>query len=183
MWRRLLLVAIAGTSCSDTFEADEQEWDEGIAESQAPALTAFTTTQKHNLAVINRYRAKQHLVALRISAKISEFAEAGSVQLANDHRPHGHFIDAGMSKWKRGFRGRVAENQGDVDGWPELSPVPATNELLQVDAMMKAMFDEGPGAGHAHGHYENMMNPRFRRVGIGILMVGGKMYLTNDFSE
>lgn len=181
MRRWLFLAAIAITACSDTFAADEREWDEGATESQA--LTAFTATQRHNLAVINEYRAKKHLVPLRLSAQLSDFAEAGSVQLSHDHRAHGHFIDAGPSKWSRGFRGRAAENQGDVDGWPRLADDPGENEIAQIDAIMKAMFDEGPGEGRAHGHYEAMMNPAFRRVGIGVLMVDGMMYLTNDFSE
>lgn len=181
MRRPLLLVAIAITSCRDTFGEDERDWDEGTAESQAPGLTAFSMAQKHNLAAINRYRAKASFVALRISATLSKFAEAGSVQLAHDRRPHGHFIDAGTSKWQRGFRGMAAENQGDA--WPELSTAAEANQRQQIDVMLQAMFDEGPGEGPEHGHYENMMNPRFRRVGIGVFMVGGVMYLTNDFSE
>ena len=60
---------------------------------------------------------------------------------------------------------------------------PTANRSAQIDASQKAMFDEGPGAGHAHGHYVNMMNASFRRVGIGLVDVGGKLYLTNDFSQ
>jgi hypothetical protein len=45
--------------------------------------------------------------------------------------------------------------------------------------MLKMMMDEGPGG----GHYDNMMNPRFRRVGIGLFDSGGKLYMTNDFSD
>jgi hypothetical protein len=45
------------------------------------------------------------------------------------------------------------------------------------------MFDEGPGAGEAHGHYTNMMDTTFTKVGIGLLEVGEALYLTNDFSN
>lgn len=170
MRRLLVVVAILISSCGDDFAGV-------IGEPQ----TAFTETQMHNLEVINRYRAEAHLVTLRIDATLSTFAEAGSAQLANDHRPHGHFVDAGPAKWSRGFRGAAAENQGDE--WPALDSDGVTNQRLQIDAMMKVMFDQGPGEGHGHGHYENMMDPRFRRMGIGILTIRGVTYLTNDFSE
>ena len=45
------------------------------------------------------------------------------------------------------------------------------------------MFDEGPGVGAAHGHYQDMMNPKYRKIGVGLFMVSGHMYLTNDYSE
>ena len=49
----------------------------------------------------------------------------------------------------------------------------------QIDLMLKLMMDEGPGG----GHYDNMMNAHYRRIGIGLVYVGGKLYLTNDFSD
>jgi len=42
-----------------------------------------------------------------------------------------------------------------------------------------SMWAEGPGG----GHYDNMMNPRYRRVGIGLYQAAGRFYLTNDFSD
>jgi uncharacterized protein YkwD len=41
------------------------------------------------------------------------------------------------------------------------------------------MIDEGPGG----GHHDNMLNPKFRRVGIGLVIDGNELYLTNDFSQ
>jgi len=55
--------------------------------------------------------------------------------------------------------------------------------MMQIADIQKAMFDEGPGPGAAHGHYMNMMNPLFRKVGIGLVMVNSELYLTNDFSQ
>jgi hypothetical protein len=81
-----------------------------------------------------------------------------------------------------GFSTSAGENQGDPNGWNPISSNKTTNELDQIDAIQKAVFDEGPGAGEAHGHYENIMNPQFTRVGVGLLEVGDKLYLTNDFS-
>ena len=45
--------------------------------------------------------------------------------------------------------------------------------------MLQLMMDEGPGG----GHYDNIMNGRLRRIGIGLVYAGGKLYLTNDFSD
>ena len=32
-------------------------------------------------------------------------------------------------------------------------------------------------------NYENMMNPKLTRLGVGLLEVNNELYLTNDFSE
>ncbi len=60
---------------------------------------------------------------------------------------------------------------------------PTQNELDQIDAIQAAMFAEGPGTGEAHGHYTNMMNAQYTRLGVGLLEVSGQLYLTNDFSN
>ena len=42
------------------------------------------------------------------------------------------------------------------------------------------MMREGPRG----GHYANMMSPKAKRIGIGLVEdAGGQLYLTNDFSE
>jgi hypothetical protein len=87
--------------------------------------------------------------------------------------------------WTDGFKTMAAENQGDPNGWPELVQGDETkNELAQIDAIQKAMFAEGPGSGEAHGHYTNMMSSKYHRFGVGLVRAaGGKLYLTNDFSD
>ena len=108
---------------------------------------------------------------------------AGSLELSQDHSPHQHFINAGNSLWSNGFTSNAGENQGDPNGWTVLSADPTKNELAQIDAIQLAMYNEGPGAGEPHGHYMNMMNSAFKRLGVGLLEVGGHLYLTNDFSD
>lgn len=132
---------------------------------------------KYNVDRVNAYRAKKGLGALLYDAKISSFAKRGSEQLARDHSPHAHF--AAHAKGAPGFGSKAAENQGDPNGVPSLDPDPARNGRKQVDLLLKLMMDEGPGG----GHYDNMMNPSFRRIGVGLVYVGGKLYLTNDFSD
>lgn len=133
---------------------------------------------RYNVQQINRYRAGKGLGPVLYDAKISAFAKQGSARLARDHSPHAHF--AANAQGAPGFGSRSAENQGDPAGVPVLDPSDATrNGKKQIDVMLKLMMDEGPGG----GHYDNMMNPRFRRVGIGLVYSGGKLYMTNDFSD
>jgi uncharacterized protein YkwD len=132
---------------------------------------------RYNVERIAAYRAQKGLPALLYDAKISAFALRGSEQLSQDHSPHAHF--AAKAKGAPMFGSRAAENQGDPSGVPALDPDPAKNGRKQVDIMLKLMMDEGPGG----GHYDNMMNTHYRRVGIGIFYANGRMYLTNDFSD
>lgn len=132
---------------------------------------------KHNLDRVNGYRAQKGLPALLYDSHISAFATRGSEQLSRDHVPHAHF--ASNAQGARGFGSRSAENQGDPNGVPSMAPDPFTNGKKQIDIMLKMMMDEGPGG----GHYDNIVNPRYRRIGIGLVYVGGKLYLTNDFSD
>ena len=178
----LVVVALASGCAADAAEG-EDDGDDGIGET-SEAITTFSTFQRHNLAVVNAYRARKGLVPLKLSASLSTFAHAGSVELSHDHKPHAHFVAAGASIFNKGFKLSAGENQGDPHGWPVLvQNDPAANRKAQIDDIQKVMFAEGPGAGAAHGHYMNLMNPKFRRIGVGLVDVGGKLYLTNDFSQ
>jgi uncharacterized protein YkwD len=159
--------------------------DGGAGTSGGTAMGGFDPFQLRNLADINTYRKTKNLAPLTLSKTLGTFALTGTQMLIMDHTPHHHFIMAGNdgSLWNAGFQGGAAENQGDPNGWNKLANDPVQNELLQIDAIQKAMFDEGPGAGEPHGHYTNMMNPAYHTVGVGLVMVGSSLYLTNDFSD
>jgi|GEM_PF-2684603 len=147
----------------------------------------FDQFQQHNLDVVNMYRAMGGVAPLKLDTQLSAFALAGSQELSMDHMPHQHFIDAGNNGtlWTSGFVSQAGENQGDPNGWPMASTDPTTNEMDQIDQIIKAMYDEGPGTGEAHGHYNNIMNVsgNYTRLGVGLLEVNGMLYLTNDFSD
>ena len=131
----------------------------------------------YNLDLLNEYRAHAGVKPLLYDAKISAFALAGSRELARDHEPHAHFKAHGEGA--PGFGSRAAENQGDPNGVPPLAPDKVASGKKQIAVMLKMMFDEGPGG----GHHDNMLNPKYRRVGIGIHEPGGTLFLTNDFSD
>ena len=132
---------------------------------------------KYNVDRVNAYRAQKGLRPLLYDAKVSAFARRGSEQLARDHTPHAHF--AANAKGAAELGTKSAENQGDPNGVPPLEADPVRNGKKQIDVMLQLMFDEGPGG----GHYDNMMNPDLRRIGIGLVYAGGKLYLTNDLSN
>jgi hypothetical protein len=138
----------------------------------------------HNLDVINAYRAMKGVAPLVLDDKLSAFAQAGSAQLSQDHAPHAHFMTAAQNGTlgAAGFQGGAAENQGAPTGWNAMATDPVVNERLQIESIMQAMFAEGPGAGDAHGHYTNLMNGGYHRLGVGLVTISGRLYLTNDFS-
>jgi hypothetical protein len=176
---------LQGTSGDASTDAQDSSVAPGDgAATDAPA-TGFDRFQERNLADINMYRATLGIAPLKLDLGLCAFALAGSKEETMDHMPHAHFIAAGNSGalWMEGFVMNAGENQGDPNGWTVLSATPTTNELDQIDAIQKAMFDEGPGDGEAHGHYENMMDPAFDRVGVGLIEVDQMLYLTNDFSS
>lgn len=149
-----------------------------------PAGPTGAGPQQHNLDVINGYRAAKGIGPLVLDAKLDVFAQAGSEQLSEDHAPHAHFMTAAQngSLQTAGFQGGAAENQGSPTGWNVMSSDPVANERMQIESIMQAMLAEGPGAGDAHGHYTNLMNPGYHRMGVGLVTVSGHLFLTNDFS-
>jgi hypothetical protein len=140
-----------------------------------------TALQRHTLDRLNEYRASVNSPPLVLDERLNAFAQAGSEQLAQDHVPHLHFneaVVAGTLFTTDGFEETAGENQGDPFGWP-----PRGSVEEQIDEILEAMFDEGPGPGPLHGHYENIVNPEFTRVGVGLFLDGdGRLYFTNDFS-
>ena len=132
---------------------------------------------RYNVERVNAYRARKNLAPYSYDQKISDFAMAGSQQLARDHSPHAHFRT--LPQGQPGFGSKAAENQGDPSGVPPLDADRIKNGQKQIDTMLELMFSEGPGG----GHYDNMMSTELRRIGVGVFYSGGRLYLTNDFSD
>ncbi len=132
---------------------------------------------KYNVDRLNDYRKKAGVPALLYDTKVSAFALEGSKQLAVDHKPHAHFM--AKAKGAPGMGTKSAENQGDWEGVPQMDKDPLINGKKQIDVMLKIMFDEGPGG----GHHDNMLSTKYTRVGVGLFYAGGKLYLTNDFTN
>ena len=127
---------------------------------------------QHNLDVLNMYRAQAGVGALVVDGQLSAFSTTASMQLESTGMAHGYFAAQGNALWQEGFCGSAAENQ--APGWPTSNGVDAT-----VDAILKAMMDEGPGG----GHHDNIIAAQSTRVGVGLVVdSGGALWFTNDFS-
>ena len=131
---------------------------------------------RYNVERVNQYRAQGGLPPLLYDGRLSTFAITGSQRLSRDHTPHANFAENAQSQH---FGSRSAENQGDPGGVPVMDADPWRNATKQVDIMLKLMMDEGPGG----GHYDNIMSPKLRRIGIGNVVAGNRLYMTNDFSD
>jgi len=128
---------------------------------------------QHNLDMLNMYRAQAGVAPLALDDQLSMFSTTASMQLEATQQAHGYFMQQAQSGalWGQGFCSSAAENQ--APGWPVNGDEDAT-----IDAILKAMMDEGPGG----GHHDNIVNPAYRSVGVGLVLQSG-LYLTNDFSN
>jgi len=99
---------------------------------------------------------------------LDEFAQAGSEQLAQDHKPNGHMVEHA-----RELHAASAETQGSADG---SRPGPLQDQIAEI---LLGMMAEGPGG----MHHDAMLRPEWRKLGVGIVHRGGRMYFTVDFSS
>ena len=119
----------------------------------------------HNLLVLNAYRACAGVPPLVLDPALSQYALVGSQQYAAGGPVHGHF-NADPCPYPRS----CSENQGWSYG--------QRGDFGEIDNILRLMWDEGPGG----VHYDNIVNPAWTVVGIGIVVTSdGTLFLTNDF--
>lgn len=108
-----------------------------------------------------------------LSERLSDFALDGSRELAAGGGAHEHFNSAILDEtiWKDGFCVHAAENQ--APNWS------FSDEDAILDQILATMMAEGLGG----SHHDVMLDRRYSRVGIGLVVDGGKLWLTNDFSQ
>jgi hypothetical protein len=117
------------------------------------------------------YRTQAGVPTVVLDQGLSAFATDGSVALASGGSPHAHISLAAQngSIAKAGFCNGWGENQ--APNWM------GSDQNATVDAILQSMVAEGAGG----SNHDTLLNPQWRRVGIGLIIAGG-MYLTNDFS-
>jgi uncharacterized protein YkwD len=125
---------------------------------------------QHNLDALNAYRAQAGSPPLKLSDALNKFATTGSEELSNGGQAHGHFGSSDV--FSNGFCNGAGENQ--APGWGING-----DENGTIDGILKAMMDEGPGG----GHHDNILNPSYALVGIGLVIKDDGLYFTNDFSN
>ena len=129
---------------------------------------------QHNVDQLNMYRAQAGVAPLVLDDQLSMFSTTASMQLESTGQAHGYFMQQAQSGalWGQGFCGSAAENQ--APGWPVNGDEDAT-----IDAILKAMMDEGPGG----GHHDNILAASSTRVGVGLVVdAQQQLWFTNDFS-
>jgi hypothetical protein len=112
---------------------------------------------------INRYRATKSLPPLARWVEAESCAASEAAEDARTQRAHGSF-------------GRCQENaQNACPNWPG----PAEQ---MIEGCLKMMWDEGPGPSPAHGHYNNMVDPRSTKVACGTITTpSGSLWSVQDF--
>jgi hypothetical protein len=113
---------------------------------------------------INQYRARSGLPALARWFPTEPCAASEAQSDAQAGQPHGSF-------------GRCGEmGQNVCPGWQG----PAEQ---MTGPCLQSMYNEGPGADFAtHGHYVNMMSPRFTKVACGYFTTPqGQVWAVQDF--
>ena len=120
----------------------------------------------------NRYRAMDGKGPIARSAKLEAFAATGARVDTEAEQAHKHFGDA--------FDGTAfAENEcPSFLGWRLGDGPTAVHDA--IGDCIKAFYDEGPGEGDAHGHYNNLMSDN-AAVGCGVYVVGDEITITQDF--
>lgn len=148
--------------------------------SPSPATgSAFDAAVRYNVDRLNAIRQGVGAPPLTLDPQLSAFARTATERFAQDSVPHGHMRDNGKSA--PGFSGKRAENQGVSKDRSLAQPNPSAQVLgVHIDRTLGWMMNEGPGG----GHHDAIIEPRFRRVGVGLTVsADGRFILTNDFSE
>lgn len=144
----------------------------------APGAAANQTAPvQHNLAALNMYRAQSGVGPLTLDDELSAFSIEAAKQFQSSGTAHGYFMQQAksMAIWNDGFCSGAGENQAPGSDWNIGSDEDGT-----VDAILAAMMAEGPGG----GHHDNIVNPAFTRVGIGLVVTSsGGLWFSNDFSN
>jgi hypothetical protein len=106
--------------------------------------------------------------ALAESSALDTYATTGAMYDFSNS-PHAHFMAT------NGGGIAFAENECPQQlGWTLMGDVNST-----VEACVTAFYNGGPG----EGHYENMMNTGYTKVGCGVFMMGNGITITQDFGN
>ena len=157
-----IVVAVLAGACSgdQTGEITGPSGGTGGGNPSSVSVTAadlaFCTSET------NRYRASVGAGALAQAADLDAFALAAARADHASGVEHGYFQANAI--------GLAAENM--ALRWPF-----GGNVRSLMTAALSAFWAEGPGS----EHYENMRDPRWRRLGCGIYIEGSQASLTQEF--
>jgi len=120
------------------------------------------------LGYINGVRKLNEDGLLVRDESLDAFAQAGSDELVQDHRPNQHMIQ---------HSGEIHTSSSEVQGSPDGTPPGVLQDQI-ADVLVRSM-GEGPGG----VHHDAMLWREWRKLGVGIARREGRTYLTIDFSK
>ncbi|HEX4457334.1 MAG TPA: CAP domain-containing protein [Polyangia bacterium] len=146
----------------------------GCGGSSGKTLSTADSHVQHNLATLNMYRAQNGIAALTLDDQLMTFSADAVAAYEASGTAHAYFGAQGSKLWTEGFCSGAGENQ--APDWP----ITGGDEDATIDAILAAMFGEGPTG----GHYQNIMNAAYTRVGVGLIVTAKNgLWLSNDFSN
>ncbi len=146
----------------------------GCGGNSGKALSTTDSHAQHNLATLNMYRAQNGIAALTLDDQLMTFSADAVAAYEASGTAHAYFGAQGSKLWSEGFCSGAGENQ--APNWP----INNGDEDATIDAILADMFGEGPTG----GHYQNIMNDKFTRVGVGLIVTSkAGLWFSNDFSN
>ena len=135
------------------------------ADGASPAPeTSEADARDFVLRYLNGVRRLNGVAPLARDGALDAFAQAGSDELAVDHRPGAHLH-------------ANADGAGaEVQGPPEGSDGGGVQDRVG-EALLRFM-NEGPGG----ADHDAVLGPQWRRLGVGLVNLGGRTFLTIDFA-
>ena len=126
----------------------------------------------------NRYRAMDGKGPIARSTDLEAYATEGAREDTLSQEAHGHF---GRETSSGNFLALAENACPSWLGW-NVGEGPDAVKTAIADCI-KAFYDEGPGEGSAHGHYNNLMSDN-TKVGCGVYLDGsGGITIVQDFGN
>jgi hypothetical protein len=116
----------------------------------------------------NRYRTMGSRAAVAESTQLESYADTGAM-IDFGSSPHSHFMQT--------QGGGISFAENECPHWNLQQSGGDMNMLLAM--CIAAFYSEGPGG----GHYDNMMNTAYSKLGCGIFMSGSEVTIVQDYGH
>lgn len=138
--------------------------------TMTPADPKFAASIQHAVTRLNEIRAKAGVPPVRSDDKLTAYSGAASTQLAKDHVLNGYWRTAKFPG------GAHYQTQGATDGYDLGGPF----TTAFVDRATDGVFDFLLTLDDHRGH---LTNPAYKRIGVGLAVIDGRLYVTIDLSD
>jgi uncharacterized protein YkwD len=135
---------------------------------QADAPMSSDEAREYVLGYVNGVRKLNAAPPVARDEAVDAFAQAGSDQLADDHKPGRH-----LTEHARDLPAGNVELQGSPDGAPG-----GSLQDVMADILLRWM---GEGAGGMH--HDALLKGAWHKLGVGITSRGGRVFVNVDFTE